>query len=189
LSVGSSSSTISVTFPPAACTRVAPTVTLTPNATVYTAAGGEERDVLRVRCATTTAAGAAHRRFDVSAGVPAGWNADDGAHAHRRRRRESSSGTLTVTTAVARSGGVSYPVTVAATNTTAPATLGTAAGTIAINAARALRTPSDVRRNGNEPRPRTVYALPAKGSVNVQITTSVLNGWGGRLGCGRDGSV
>ena len=48
LSVDSSSSTVAVTFPPAACTRVAPTVTLTPSGTVYTAAGASVSYALSV---------------------------------------------------------------------------------------------------------------------------------------------
>jgi hypothetical protein len=80
---------------------------------------------------------------------------------------------LTVTTAVAAPAAF-YPVTVAATNTTAPATLGTAAGTIAINAAPPAAPPATFGATATTD--KTVYALPAKGSVNVQITTSVLNG-------------
>ena len=170
LSVGSSSSTISVTFPPAACTRVAPTVTLTPNATVYTAAGGSATYSVSVRNNDSCGCGAS--TFDLSAGVPAGWNATT-ARTPSAAPAGIVSGTLTVTTAVAAPAAF-YPVTVAATNTTAPATLGTAAGTIAINAAPPAAPPATFGATATTD--KTVYALPAKGSVNVQITTSVLNG-------------
>ncbi len=88
LSVGSSSSTVAVTFPPAACTRAAPTVSLTPSGTVYASAGGSatyavsvsEQRQLRLRCVDLRSA----RRGSLGLGCDIGA---DGIHRARRHRR------------------------------------------------------------------------------------------------------
>jgi hypothetical protein len=73
LSVGSSSSTVAVTFPPAACSRTAPTVTLTPSGTVFATAGASATYSVAVRNNDSCGCGAS--TFDVRAVVPAGWGA------------------------------------------------------------------------------------------------------------------
>jgi len=70
-SVGSAGATVSVSFPPAACTRAAPTVVLTPAGTVWTAAGA-----LVNYSATVTnndSCGCASSSFNISGNAPAGW--------------------------------------------------------------------------------------------------------------------
>ena len=169
VSVGSSSSTVAVTFPPAACTRVAPTVTLTPSGTVYTSAGATTN--YSVSILNNDSCGCAASTFDLRASVPAGWSASSA-----RTASAAPAGVVTGSLAITASssaGAAFYPVTVAAANTTSPATVGSAAGTLAI--ADAPPPPPPSTYTATTTTDRTTYTLPSKGNLNVSITTSVLN--------------
>jgi len=170
LSVGSSSSTVAVTFPPAACTHVAPTVTLTPGGTVYTSAGASTNYTVSVLNNDSCGCGAS--TFDLSASVPSGWSAST-ARTGSAAPASVVTGSLTVAAAASATSAF-YPITVRAANTSAPSTLGSAAGTLAI--ADAPPPPPPATLTATTSTDKSTYALPSKGSVNVQLTTTVLNG-------------
>jgi len=170
LSVGSSSSTVAVTFPPAACTRVAPTVTLTPSGTVYTSAGASTNYTVSVLNNDSCGCGAS--TFDLSASVPSGWSATTSRTASAAPAGVVT-GSLTIA-AAASAAAAFYPVTVRAANTSAPSTSGSAAGTLAI--ADAPPPPPPATLTATTSTDKSTYGLPSKGPVNVQITTTVLNG-------------
>jgi hypothetical protein len=129
LSVGSSSSTVAVTFPPAGCTHVAPTVTLTPSGTVYTSAGASTDYTVSVLNNDSCGCGAS--TFDLERlAVPSGWSAST-ARTASAAPAGVVTGSLTVAAAAAASAAF-YPITVRAANTSAPSTSGSAAGTLAI---------------------------------------------------------
>jgi hypothetical protein len=167
VSVGSSSSTVAVTFPPAACMRVAPTVTLTPSGTVYTSAGASTNYTVSVLNNDSCGCGAS--TFDLSAAVPAGWSASI-ARTASASPAAVVTGNLSIVAASSATAAF-YPITVAAANTSAPAITGSAAGTLAIVAA-----PPPGTFTATTTTDRGTYAVPSKGSLNVQITTIVLNG-------------
>ena len=169
LSVGSGSSTVAVTFPPAACTRVAPTVTLTPSGTVYTSAGASTSYGVSVR--NNDSCGCAASTFDLSASVPSGWSASTA-----RTAAAPSAGVVTGNlTVVAASSATAafYPVTVVAANTASPATVGSAAGTLAIADAPPPPPPPAVY-TATTTTDRSTYALNKRGALSVSITTTVL---------------
>ncbi len=130
LSVGSSSSTVAVTFPPAACTRAAPTVTLTPSGTVYANAGASASYAVAVTNNDSCGCGAS--TFDLGAAVPSGWGATL-ARTSSIAPAGSGAGTVTVTTASAAPAAF-YTIPVSATNSSASASQGSVAATIAIAA-------------------------------------------------------
>lgn len=164
LSVGSSSTTVAVSFPAAACAHVAPTVTLSPNGTVYTAAGTSVSYAVSVQ--NNDGCGCAASTFDVSAAVPAGWSATS-ARTTSISPAGSGPSSLIVTTAAAAAAAF-YPVTVAAANSIAPASIGSAPATIAIVGALTVSTTTD----------KATYVLPTKGRTTIYatITTGVSNG-------------
>lgn len=161
LSVGSASSTIAVTFPAAACTHTAPTVTLTPTGTVYASAGASVSYAVNVQnndgctCATST--------FDVSAVVPSGWGATTFRTAGISPAGSGSASLLV--TMPSSAAAAFYPVTVTASNTVSPASAGSAAGTIAVAARAALSVATSADS--------ATYTLPRKGTIYAAITTGV----------------
>ena len=172
VSVGGSSSTVAVTFPPAACARVAPTVTLTPSGTVYTSAGGTTNYSVSVRNNDSCGCGAS--TFDLSASVPAGWSAST-ARTASTAPAGVVSGSLTITAATSAVAAF-YPITVAAANTTSSSTIGSAAGTLAIAGGPPPPPPPPATFAATTVTDKTSYALPTRGSLTVQITTTVVNG-------------
>jgi hypothetical protein len=162
LSVGSSSSTIAVSFPAAACTHNAPTLTLTPTGTVYASSGASIAYAVTVQnndgcaCATST--------YDVSAVVPSGWGATTFRTAGVSPA-SSGSASIVVTTPSSAPAAF-YPVTVTATSVAAPASIGSAGGTIAVTASGALTVSTSTDK--------ATYTLPSKGkTIFAAITTDV----------------
>jgi len=166
LSVGSSSTTVAVSFPAAACTHVAPTVTLAPSGTVYTSAGASVSYDVAVK--NNDGCGCAASTFDVSAAVPSGWSATS-ARTASVPPAGSGSSSLIVTTAAAATAAF-YPVTAAAANTSVPASIGSVGGTIAVAASSALTVSTSADK--------ATYTLPTKrnSTIYATITTGVSSG-------------
>jgi uncharacterized protein YfaS (alpha-2-macroglobulin family) len=171
--VGSSSSTVAVTFPPAACTRAAPTVTLTPSGTVYASAGGSASYAVAVTNNDSCGCGAS--AFDLRAAVPSGWGATS-ARTASIAPADSGAANLTVTASSAAPAAF-YTIPVSATNSSASASAGTVAATIAIAGAPPPPPPPPAVFAVSATTDKAVYALPVRGrTVNVVITARVVNG-------------
>ena len=160
LSVGSSASTVAVTFPAAACTHVAPTVTLTPGGTVYTSAGSSVGYTVAVK--NNDGCGCGASSFDVSAAVPSGWGATS---ARTAAIAPAGSGAIDLlVTAAAAATSAFYPVTMTATNSSAAASTGSVGATIAIASGLTVSASTD----------KASYTLPTKGkTTSASITTAV----------------
>ena len=133
LSVGSSSSTISVTYPPASCVHAAPKVTFTPTATDYTTAGTAVSYVVTVTNNDSCACAAS--TFNVGATPPTGWTASS-AVTPSLAPGASGSGSIAVTSPISATAAF-YTVALAATNAVAPTATASASATIAITSAAA----------------------------------------------------
>jgi len=164
LSAGSTSSTLSVTMPAAACTHVAPSITLTPSATQWTSAGATVTYTATVK--NNDGCGCSASAFDLTGVVPAGWSAS-ATRTAGINPGASGSGTLLMTSSAAASAAF-YSVAVKAANAAAPTAAASAAGTVAITAALTVSATTD----------KSVYALPARPnqSYNAYITSSVSSG-------------
>jgi hypothetical protein len=164
LSAGSTSSTLSVTMPAAACTHIAPSITLTPSATQWISAGATVTYTATVK--NNDGCGCSASAFDLTGVVPAGWSAS-ATRTAGINPGASGSGTLLMTSSAAASAAF-YSVAVKAANAAAPTAAASAAGTVAITAALTVSATTD----------KSVYALPARPnqSYNAYITSSVSSG-------------
>jgi hypothetical protein len=164
LSVGSTSSTVTVTMPAASCTHVAPSITLTPTATQWTSAGATVTYTATVK--NNDGCGCASSSFDLTGVVPAGWSAS-GMRTAGINPGASGSGTVLITSN-ATAAAAFYGVTVKAANAAAPTSSASAGGTVAITAALNVSATTD----------KSVYTLPARNnqSYNASITSIVSSG-------------
>jgi hypothetical protein len=161
VSVGSSSSTVNVTYPPAACTHAAPTITLTPSGTQYTSAGATATFTATVK--NNDACGCPSAPFDVRAVVPAGWTASN-PQTPSLAPGVSGTATLGVTTAGSASAAY-YTITSTAANATATAYSASATATVAVMTSLNVGSISD----------KSSYVRPGHGNqtINATITTTV----------------
>ncbi len=172
LSAGSTGARVSVTFPPASCTRAAPAVTITPGETIWTPAGASVN--YTVEAQNRDSCGCAPTNFDVSATVPSGWGATN-ARTPSVVAGGSAVASILVTTPVAVPAGF-YPLTLKAANVAALAMAGSATGTVAIDA---TATPPPPVADAGVPTMDVVastdkssYRRPRYGSVSAMITTT-----------------
>ncbi len=176
LSAGSTGARVSVTFPPASCTRAAPAVTITPGETIWTPAGASVN--YTVEAQNRDSCGCAPTNFDVSATVPSGWGATN-ARTPSVVAGGSAVASILVTTPAAAPAGF-YPLTLKAANVAALAMAGSATGTVAIDA---TATPPPPVADAGVPTMDVVastdkssYRRPRYGSVSAMITTKVTSG-------------
>jgi len=164
LSVGSSGASVSVTFPPASCTRAAPGVALTPAGTVWTAAGATTSYAVSVT--NQDSCGCSPTTYDVGGAVPPGWSAST-ARTSIVAPGGVVSAAISITTA-ADAAPAFYTVGVNATNSSAPTAVAVANGTIAIASAPAVTASTD----------KTGYTRPTKRNETIyaSITTTVTSG-------------
>src|SRR5438552_158955 len=164
VSVGSSATTVSVTFPPSSCTRAAPTVTATPSGTQWTSDGATVN--YSVSVTNNDSCGCPSSTFDVSDAVQSGWSATSARSASIPPGSSTSAGTL-VTTASSAAAGF-YPVTMKASNSSAPTISASAGGTVAVVTSLGVGVVAD----------KASYVRPTRGngSVTAKITTTVNNG-------------
>src|SRR5258708_33276910 len=127
VSVGSSATTVSVTFPPSSCTHAAPTVTATPSGTQWTSDGATVN--YSVTVTNNDGCGCPSSTFDISDAVPSGWAATSARTASLPPASSTSAGTL-VTTASSAAAGV-YPGPMKARNSSAPRVSAAAGRTVA----------------------------------------------------------
>jgi hypothetical protein len=162
-SVGASGATVDVTMPAASCSHVAPAIALSPSATVWTAAGATVTYVASVT--NKDGCGCAPAAFDVTAAVPAGWSA---SAARTGTIAPGASGSASVLITASPSASGFNDVAIAAANASAPASVTSATGTIAIAAALSASVTTD----------QASYRLPARPnqSTIVAITTKVTSG-------------
>ena len=172
LSVGSSSSTVAVTFPPAACTRAAPTVTLTPSGTVYATAGGSASYAVAVTNNDSCGCGAS--TFDLGAAVPSGWGATS-VRTASIAPAGSGAGDCDGHDGVGGARGVLSGHRFRRRTRPRPRAVGSVAATIAI--AAPPPPPPQPRLRSARPPTRPSYSAPARErTLNVAITTKVRNG-------------
>lgn len=164
VSVGSAGATVNVTFGGASCTPAAPSITVTPTGTVWTAAGATTSYSMSVKNMDSCGCGAT--TYDVGAVVPTGWTSTASATASLTPGGTTST-SLLVTTATGATPAF-YPVTLKAANHSAPAKVATASSTVAIASSLAVTASSD----------KASYTLPKSknGIVTATITTKVLSG-------------
>jgi hypothetical protein len=128
VSVGSSGSTVNVSYPPAACTRAAPKVVLTPTGTVYASAGSVATFTATVT--NNDSCGCPSSAFGISAAVPAGWGA---SNPQTGLVAPGTSGSASLGIATASSAAAAfYTITSTASNIAAPAYASAANATVAI---------------------------------------------------------
>jgi hypothetical protein len=163
LSAGSTGALVSVAFPPSACTRAAPKMTVSPTGTVWTSAGSTTTYTLSVTnqdsctCAATT--------FDVGGTVPAGWSAT-AARTASIVPGASASSALSVTVPAGTPANF-YPVAINGTNSSASAMTTSVARTIAIGTAVSVAVASDSATYTPPPQPHK--------SISATITSTVTN--------------
>jgi len=172
LSVGSAGASVSVTFPPASCTRAAPAVALMPAGTVWTAAGATTSYTVSVT--NQDSCGCSATTYDVSGTVPQGW-----AAAAARTASVGPGGVATAAvsiTTAATAAPAFYTVAVNATNSAAPTATTAANGTIAIAGAPSVAATTD----------RTSYTRPTKRTQTLyaSITTTVTSAGAAASGAG-----
>jgi hypothetical protein len=176
LSAGSTGARVSVTFPPASCTRAAPAVTITPGETIWTPAGASVN--YTVEAQNRDSCGCAPTNFDVSATVPSGWGATN-ARTPSVVAGGSAVASILVTTPVAVPAGF-YPLTLKAANVAALAMAGSASGTVAIDATSTPPPPvtdAGVQTiDATASTDKSSYWRPRYGSVSAMITTKVTSG-------------
>jgi hypothetical protein len=168
VSVGSSGSTVNVSYPPAACTRAAPKVALTPTGTVYTSAGSVATFTATVT--NNDSCGCPSSAFGISAAVPAGWassNPQTGVIAPGT----SGSASLGIATASSATAAF-YTITSTTSNTTAPAYASSATATVAVTTALSVAAaPSQATyarpARSNQPAYATITVTVKSGSVAV----------------------
>ena len=163
VSVGGSS-VVAVSYPPAACTRAAPKVTLTPTGTVYTSAGSVATYTATV--ANNDSCGCPSSAFSVSATVPAGWTASNpltGVIAPG----SSGSASLGIGTASSATAAF-YTIPSTATNTGAPTYAASADATVAITAGWIVKATTG----------QATYSRPARANQTIYalVTTTVMSG-------------
>lgn len=173
VSAGSAGARVSVTFPPASCTRAAPSVTITPGDTTWTPAGASV--TYTVQTQNRDSCGCAPTNFDVTAAVPAGWGATN-ARTPSVAPGSTAVAAILVTTPSSAPAGF-YPLTLKAANISALAMAGSATGTVAIDAPDTATPPA------GDPIVPTIgaavstgypsYKLPRWGSANAVVTTKV----------------
>ena len=179
LSVGSSSSTISVTYPPASCVHAAPTVSFTPTATDYTTAGTAVPYVVTVTNNDSCACAAS--TFNVGATPPTGWTASSAATSSLAPGA-SGSGSIAVTSPISATAAF-YTVAIAATNAVAPTATASTSATIAITSAVAAPSISLSPTGTQSVAPGGTAAYTATvtngGSASASFTVSVTvpSGW------------
>jgi len=164
VSVGSSGSTVNVSYPPAACTHAAPTITLTPTGTEYTSAGATTTFTATVK--NNDPCGCPSAPFNVSAVVPAGWTASNPQTASLA---PGASGTAPLgITASGSATAAYYTVTSTAANATASAYSASASATIAVMTSLSVGSASD----------KSSYVRPTHGNQTIYatITTTVKSG-------------
>ncbi len=163
-SVGASGATVNVTFPPAACTRSAPTVSLTPSATVWSAAGATVSYSATIM--NNDSCGCASSAFTLGATPPSGWSATSATTA-AIAPGTSTTAALSVVIPAGAAGGF-YDVAATTASTAAPALVATAMRTIALATSLTVTVAPGA----------TSYSLP-KGKnqiANAAITTTVKTG-------------
>jgi hypothetical protein len=164
VSVGGSGATINVTFGATACTPAAPSITVNPTGTVWTAAGSTVSYAVSVK--NMDSCGCAATTYGVGAGVPAGWNASSA-----RTASVSPGSTTTSSVAITTAAGATaafYPVTLNAVNDSAPSKAIAASGTVAIASAPGVSvTTSAATYTRPVKRNQTVYA-----SITTTVTSS-----------------
>jgi len=161
VSVGSSGSTVNVTYPLATCTRAAPKIVLTPTGTVYTSAGA-------VATYTTTvtnndSCGCASSAFKIVAAVPAGWTA---SNPQTGSIAPGTSGATSLGIAVASSAASAYyTIPSVASNTVAPSYAASADATVAVVTSSSVTVASN----------QLTYSRPARPNLTnyATITTTV----------------
>jgi hypothetical protein len=163
VSVGSAGATVNVTFGATSCTPAAPSITVTPTGTVWTAAGATTGYSMSVK--NMDSCGCAATPFDVAAVVPTGWTSTTARTASIAPGSTTSS-TLSVTTA-AGAAPAFYAVTLRAVNDSAPTKVTAVNSTVAIASSLAVTASTD----------KTSYILPKSknGLITATITTKVLS--------------
>jgi hypothetical protein len=163
VSVGSSATTVSVTFPPSSCAQAAPTVTATPSGTQWTSDGATVS--YSVTVTNNDGCGCPSSTFDISDAVPSGWSATSTRTASIPPGSSTSAGTLVTTAASAPAGF--YSVALKASNSAAPTMSSSASGTVAIVTSMGVGVTTD----------KATYTRPTRGNqtINVAITTTVTN--------------
>jgi hypothetical protein len=176
VSVGTGGARVQVTFPPASCTRMAPTVTLQPGGTVWTPGGASVS--FTVQAQNRDACGCAPTAFDIGAAVPAGWGATV-ARTPNVAPGGSASTSIAVTPAQAAQAAF-YPLTINARNVASPTLVASLASTVAVE-------PSTTTPPPPPPPPPTAtgtlaatvstgsssYRRPWSGSMPVPVVTTV----------------
>lgn len=176
VSAGASGARVSVTFPPASCTRAAPKVAIAPGETAWTSAGASVSYTVTTQ--NQDSCGCSPTNYDVSAAVPAGWGATN-ARTPSVAPGGTSVATVVVTTSAGAPAGF-YPVTMKAANVSATLLASSAAGTVAVESAASAPPPP-------APPPtsaiaaavttdRTGYSRPRWGSISATITTTATSG-------------
>jgi hypothetical protein len=167
ISVGATGAQVTVSYPAAACTRAAPTMTFTPSGTVWTSAGASTTYAVQVT--SQDGCGCTATSFDLSATVPSGWTAT-AARTASVGPGASTSGSITVASPVNAPANF-YSVGLKAANVASSSLAATGTSTVNIAAPVSALTVT----------PKTAqatYTLPTSGSttIPVAITTTVSNG-------------
>jgi hypothetical protein len=168
-SVSASGATVDVTMPAASCTHVAPALSLSPSATVWTSAGATVTYVASVT--NKDACGCAPAAFDVAAIVPAGWSAS-ATRTGTIAPGVMGTASLLITAPASASGFNDVNVGVA--NPAAPTAGTSVTRTIAIASALTVTATTDLAS----------YRLPARPNQSTvgTITTKVSGGTGNVAG-------
>jgi hypothetical protein len=164
VSAGGTMTTVNVTYPPASCTRAAPTVTLTPSGTEYTSAGGSASYTATVT--NNDSCGCASSAFGITAIVPAGWSATSG---QTSSLAPGASGTAPLTIDTSSSAPAAfYTVPSTTANMSAPSFATTTNATVAVVGATSVAVASS----------QATYMRPAKANQTVYavISTTVTSG-------------
>lgn len=164
VSVGSTGSTINVTYPPASCTHAAPKIILTPTGTLYTSAGSTATYSATVT--NNDSCGCPSSAFSISADVPAGWTANN-PQTGVIAPGASGSALLGIGTASSAAAAF-YTIASTAANTAAPTYAASADATVAVMTALTVKAAAS----------QATYTRPARPNLTLyaSITATVTSG-------------